>query len=90
MVLQRLTDELDDKEEEIRRLRSKVRELEDALSQSRMATRTNDVERNEVCNNHVTTTCVITHVVFVCGLQPVFYFILLFSKQRLWSGFRRN
>lgn len=48
LVLQRLTDELDEKEEELRRLRSKVRELEDALSQSRMAAHTADVERNEV------------------------------------------
>lgn len=47
-LVQRLTDELDDREDEIRRLRSKVRELEDALSQSKMSARTAEVQRSEV------------------------------------------
>ncbi len=47
-LLQRLTDELDDKEDEIRRLRSKVRELEDALSQSQMSAHTANLETSEV------------------------------------------
>ena len=48
LFLQRLTDELEDKEDEIRRLRSKVRELEDALSQSRMSAHTANQEMSEV------------------------------------------
>ena len=48
MLWQRLNDELDEKEDELRRLKSRVRELEDALSQSRMSAHTANVEKNEV------------------------------------------
>ena len=56
MSLQRLNEELDNKEDEIRRLRSKVRELEDALSQSQLSAQAANQEMSEVsgweCRHH--------------------------------------
>lgn len=39
---------LDDKEDELRRLKAKVRELEEELSQSKMSMHTANIEKNEV------------------------------------------
>lgn len=72
VVVQRLADELDEKEDEIRRLRSKVRELEDALSQSRMSAHTANVDKSEVRVHSYIVSCgdhmISQHVVLAEGV----------------------
>ena len=94
--IQRLSEALDDKEDELHRMRSKVRELEEALSQSKILARTTDMERDEVrkCMLCYTVLHRITDhtvlMIFICLFVCLCIYLFLSSKLKSWIDYRKN